>query len=208
MNFVRTTARYEGVASTHECERRGFPSCVRPTTDGCRVWSELCPDLAAEGAVRSPDPFLAGPGRWVMRRLAPGCTRIELADPADQRDAVRLVRSMGFETANVHLGTGDARALLRDVKRRRRPWLRQATLAMVGQVDWDWSAFRGATRSRRRAERSHRRLGQALGFLHFKLVTTGGLGYHRDRNPVVVSHPPRCSASSANGIRSCRRGRR
>jgi len=82
-----------------------------------------------------------------MRRLAPDCTRIELADLPDQRDEVRLVRSMGFETANVHLGTGDARALLRDVKRRRRPWLRHAGLVMVDQVDRDWSAFRGATRS-------------------------------------------------------------
>ena len=82
-----------------------------------------------------------------MRRLAPDCTRIELADLPDQRDEVRLVRSMGFETANVHLGTGDACALLGDVKRRRRSWLRQAPPAMVEQVDRDWSAFRGATRS-------------------------------------------------------------
>ena len=99
------------------------------------------------GAVRSADPFLACPGRWVMRRLAPDCTRIELADLPDQRDELRLVRSMGFETANVHLGTGDARALLRDVRGRRRPWLRQAAQVMVDQVERDWSAFRRATRS-------------------------------------------------------------
>jgi hypothetical protein len=106
----------------------------------------LCEKIL-RGAVRSADPFLACPGRWVMRRLAPDCARIELADLPDQRDELRLVRSMGFETANVHLGTGNARALLRDLKGRRRPWLRQAALVMVEQVDRDWSAFRGATRS-------------------------------------------------------------
>jgi hypothetical protein len=104
-------------------------------------------DRIVRGAIRSADPFLACPGRWVVRRLAPDCARIELADLPDQRDELRLVRCMGFETANVHLGTGDARTLLKDLKGRPRSWLRRAAMVMVDQVERDWSTFRRATRS-------------------------------------------------------------
>jgi hypothetical protein len=103
-------------------------------------------DKILGSAIRSADPFLACPGRWVVRRLAPDCTRIELADLPDQRDELRLVRCMGVETANVHLGTGDARTLLKDLKGRRRSWLRRAATVMVDQLDRDWSAFRGSAR--------------------------------------------------------------
>lgn len=103
-------------------------------------------DKILKGAVRSADPFLGCPGRWVVRRLAPDCTRIDLADLPDQRDDLRLVRAMGFETANVHLGTGKARPLLTDLSKRPRSWLRRAAMVMADQVERDWSAFRRATR--------------------------------------------------------------
>ncbi|HBZ71133.1 MAG TPA: hypothetical protein DEP35_15930 [Deltaproteobacteria bacterium] len=82
-------------------------------------------DKILRGAVRSADPFLACPGRWVVRRLAPDCTRIDLVDLPDQRDELRLVHAMGFETANVHLGTAKRGALLSDLKQRPRAWLRR-----------------------------------------------------------------------------------
>lgn len=97
-----------------------------------------------KAAVRSADPFLGCPGRWVVRRLAPDCTRVDLADLPDHRDELRLVRAMGFETANVHLGTGNARTLLADLQGRPRSWLRRAATAMADQLERDWSAFRGA----------------------------------------------------------------
>ena len=103
-------------------------------------------DKILKDAVRSADPFLACPGRWVVRRLAPDCARIDLADLPDRRDELRLVHAMGFETANVHLGTGKASTLLADLGRRPQSWLRRAALVMVDQVDRDWSAFRAVTR--------------------------------------------------------------
>jgi len=104
-------------------------------------------DEIVDRAVRSADPFLGCPGRWVVRRLAPDCARIDLADLPDQRDDLRLVHAMGFETANVHLGTGKVGALLADLKVRPRSWLRRAAIVMVGQVERDWNAFRSAGRN-------------------------------------------------------------
>ena len=60
-------------------------------------------------AVRCADPFLEIRGRWVLRRLAPDCSRIEFTVarlPAEQSD---LLTAMGAETANVHLGSGPQR---------------------------------------------------------------------------------------------------
>jgi hypothetical protein len=60
-------------------------------------------------AKRSPDPLLAVHDRWIVRRLAPDCAKIELDDleksgEAEER-AKKLFHAMGKETANVHLGS-------------------------------------------------------------------------------------------------------
>jgi hypothetical protein len=49
---------------------------------------------------------------------------------------------MGFETANVHLGTRDAHALEADLRKRPANWLHDAALAMVESVNQDWKAWR------------------------------------------------------------------
>ncbi len=51
-------------------------------------------------------------GRWIVRRLAPDCSRVELASMPKERDETKLLRAMGFETANVHLGTPRAAKLI------------------------------------------------------------------------------------------------
>lgn len=58
-----------------------------------------------ETIVRSPDPFLRFTRRWILRRLAPDCSRIELASLPNARDERVLLRAMGAETANVHLAS-------------------------------------------------------------------------------------------------------
>ena len=57
------------------------------------------------GAVRVADPFLQVHAGWVVRRLAPDCSRVELAKVAGMRDERKLLWTMGWETANVHLGS-------------------------------------------------------------------------------------------------------
>jgi hypothetical protein len=82
-------------------------------------------------AVRCLDPFMKLQKRWIVRRLAPDCSRIELSALPKERDEARLLHAMGWETANVHLGSARARVLLADVKKRPRGWL----LAMARKME-------------------------------------------------------------------------
>src|SRR5262249_47017984 len=69
-----------------------------------------------KAGVRCPDPFLRLSTGWVIRRLAPDCAKIELATLASVSDVRSLLKAMGRETANMHLGTeGAADAILADL---------------------------------------------------------------------------------------------
>ena len=56
------------------------------------------------------------------------------------RRGARL-HAMGVETANVHLGTRDARALESDLRKRPASWLQSAAVAMVESVEQDWKRW-------------------------------------------------------------------
>jgi hypothetical protein len=101
-----------------------------------------------EGAIRVPDPFLKIKKGWLLRRLAPHCTRIELGDFPQRRDDARILRAMGHETANIHFGTPAALpAIRRDLRRRGRVWLHEAARKMAQAVIKDWEAWRKLSRS-------------------------------------------------------------
>jgi hypothetical protein len=102
-----------------------------------------CMGEAAASAVRCPDPFYR-PGRdWVVRRLAPQCSKIDLGVLATSEDVLRVLWAMGGETANIHLGTpGAARAILHDLARRPKKWLNAAARAMATAMLDDWRAWR------------------------------------------------------------------
>ncbi|MEO7652867.1 MAG: DUF2252 family protein, partial [Bryobacteraceae bacterium] len=101
----------------------------------------LYDDILA-GAVRCPDPFVAVHGRWIVRRLAPDCSRIELGALPKQRDEVRLLQAMGRETANVHLGSARSEVLRKDLQSRPRGWLFSAATAMKAAMLRDWEEWR------------------------------------------------------------------
>ncbi|GAC1623641.1 MAG: hypothetical protein NVS9B13_17550 [Candidatus Acidiferrum sp.] len=115
-----------------------------------------CARLAAR-AVRVKDPFVKFEGRWMIRRLAPDCSRIELASLPQERDEARLLYSMGWETANMHWGSPQAIAKVkRDLSRRRGRWLHKAAKSMckITMEDWqDWR--RGWKRIPLPARKSH-----------------------------------------------------
>ena len=93
-------------------------------------------------SVRCWDPFLRLKGRWIIRRLAPDCSRIELSALPKKRDEIRLLHAMGFETANIHLGSGKAHAILNDLKKRKPAWLEHAAKKMAEAVLEDWQDWK------------------------------------------------------------------
>ena len=100
-------------------------------------------------AVRCPDPFLQLEGHWVVRRLSPHCCRIELAVLPTNRDELKLLHAMGWETANVHLGTVEAaKYILRDLNRRKPNWLLNAAQTMTKAVMSDWRDWKKEQKSK------------------------------------------------------------
>jgi hypothetical protein len=94
-------------------------------------------------AVRSADPFLKVHGEWLVRRLAPDCGRIELAALSRTCDEEWLLHAMGFETANVHVGTARApRAIAKHLAEWRKGQLRKAAMEMKDAVMKDWERWR------------------------------------------------------------------
>jgi hypothetical protein len=57
-----------------------------------------------ENAIRSPDPFLREIGGWIVRRLSPDYVRLELSSLDSEKLIGQVLNTMGWETANVHLG--------------------------------------------------------------------------------------------------------
>jgi hypothetical protein len=87
-----------------------------------------------------PDPFFAATEQWIVRRLAPDCSRIELADLPKKRDEAKLLRAMGWETANIHLGTPRTR-IGRHLKNRPKGWLERAASDMAESTVKDWQVW-------------------------------------------------------------------
>ena len=95
-------------------------------------------------AVRVPDPMLSVQRQWLIRRLAPDCSRIELNQLPAKRDGFKLLHAMGAETANIHLGTpGAGKKIAADLRKRPGDWLFQAARAMEQATVRDWKQWRG-----------------------------------------------------------------
>jgi hypothetical protein len=120
------------------------PSAVM-WAEGGRGTAKILYQRMLNRAVRCRDPFVALKGGWIVRRLAPDCSRIELASLPAQRDEIKLLRAMGFETANVHLGSVKAKAVLKDMKKRQGSWLHRAAHDMAAKVVEDWEEWRKAS---------------------------------------------------------------
>jgi hypothetical protein len=106
-----------------------------------RIWYETI----IRRSVRVPDPYVLVTEKWVLRRLAPDCSRIEIASLPKQYEEDRLLFAMGWETANVHLGSRKAiAAVRRDLQKRGKKWLHAACKEMAAAVIEDWRAWRKA----------------------------------------------------------------
>jgi hypothetical protein len=100
------------------------------------------PDILRK-AVRAADPFMDVLRGWVLRRLAPYCSRIELQQLPRGQYAGKLLRAMGRELANMHLGTpGTAAMAGRDLRQRGSKWLHHAAADMIEATLTDWKEWR------------------------------------------------------------------
>jgi hypothetical protein len=94
-------------------------------------------------AIRVQDPCVRFHGHWLVRRLAPDCSRIELGSLPAERDEARLLHCMGWETANMHFGSRRAiPQIKRDLAARRGRWLHKAAKAMLAATVADWEEWR------------------------------------------------------------------
>jgi hypothetical protein len=100
-------------------------------------------ERTVDAAVRCGDPLYRVKGRWLVRRLGPDCSRIDLEELKHHRDFASLLYSMGWETANIHLGTREARKpvakMLRELPD---AWLNTAATSMLKGILEDWNVFR------------------------------------------------------------------
>jgi hypothetical protein len=105
--------------------------------------AEILYQTAISRAVRCPDPFVQLRGRWIVRRLAPHCSRIELAALRGGGSEIRLLQSMGWETANIHLGSKTARKpILRHLSKQKAKWLHRACDTMLEGLRADWQVWK------------------------------------------------------------------
>ena len=103
-------------------------------------------DECVRRAVRAHDPFLQTQGAWILRRLSPYCSRIELRQMPRWRDEQQLLWAMGYELANVQLGTRGASARIRaDLRSHKPKWLRQCAEAMAEATVADWKEWKRKT---------------------------------------------------------------
>jgi len=140
-------ARYVAIAEWHggkvAREAKALVSSASYWASDHEGPSEILYQAIISRAVRCPDPFVQLRGRWIVRRLSPHCSRIEMAELKAQGEELQLLRAMGWETANIHLGTGSARkAVLRHVQKQKAKWLREATDGMLEAVREDWKTWK------------------------------------------------------------------
>ena len=96
-------------------------------------------------AVRCADPYYEVRQGWLVRRLAPDCSRIDIDELLHHEDHASLLTCMGLETANIHLGTPKiARCLQAEWKHLSKEWLETAARHMLKQSLKDWHRFKAA----------------------------------------------------------------
>ena len=127
---------------------------IKQATQGYEAWlwekqtggaGEILYQQILSTAMRVLDPWVQLSGSWIVRRLAPDCSRVELAALPKDRDEQKLLHAMGQETANVHVGDGPAKAAIRaDLPARHSHWLSKAAEAMAEATLEDWKLWRKA----------------------------------------------------------------
>jgi hypothetical protein len=122
---------------------------VKALTPSAAAWAlgldtgKLFYEQVVDQSARSVDPFLAIRENWIVRRLSPHCSRIELGQLKAARDGAVLLKAMGREVANIHAADPTvAEQVLDDLSGRGKNWLRDASGEMAEDVIADWKVWR------------------------------------------------------------------
>jgi hypothetical protein len=119
--------------------KAAIPSAVVWASNGREPGSDVSRLLGR--AVRVADPFYRFTRRWVIRRLAPDCTKLDIHLLTLPGDQFRLLRAMGSEVANLHLAS-PTRAVQADLDGRPTRWLHDAATEMANVTVGEWKAWR------------------------------------------------------------------
>jgi len=100
-------------------------------------------EKTVRSAVRCADPYYEVRRGWLVRRLGPDCSRIDIDELIHHEDLASLLNCMGQETANIHLGTSKGRKRIRESWSHLPPdWLETAARLMLKLSLKDWNRFR------------------------------------------------------------------
>jgi uncharacterized protein (DUF2252 family) len=114
--------------------------------EGVKPQPESLYETIVNRVVRIPDPFLEIHRRWIVRRIAPDCVRIEAGSDQNALNEPLLLKAMGHETANIHLGTRKTRqAVLAHLENLDGDSLFAAAQRLVEATVKDWEMFTGKT---------------------------------------------------------------
>lgn len=134
-------ANYRGGQVAREAKALAPSACV--WASGKKSSSRILYGQILKCSVRCPDPFVQQEGRWIVRRLAPDCSRVELSSMPKVRDEAKLLFAMGFETANIHLGSKGAKKRIPAALDQLPPrWLHEAAQIMLAATLKDWKAWK------------------------------------------------------------------
>jgi hypothetical protein len=111
-------------------------------------------------SIRSHDPYVRMENNWLIRPIAAHCGRIDLdeVDPTHpmavrETEQAKLLRAMGAETANVHLGSVPAKELAEAVKKFSVDDLRRGTKRMLAEIKADFDVWRVACKASAKAQK-------------------------------------------------------
>jgi Uncharacterized protein conserved in bacteria (DUF2252) len=155
---IRTAERRAGIGSLGRprwvgtADWRGAPIVREARALVTSSWSrthgrsnrEVRGSEIANGRFRPLDPWYRIKNDVVVRRLSPNNRKIEMEKGKSTLFTRDMLQTMGFDLANVHLGTAERRdAIRQDLEKRRRGWLtanaRKASDATTQEYD-AWKA--------------------------------------------------------------------
>lgn len=117
------------------------PSACVWAKDSEETAPEIFYQAIVDRSVRCRDPFVNLSGHWMVRRLGPYCSRInmEALPQTPETDVTEILHAMGWETANIHLGNREQISdIRRDLRKRKSGWLADAAARMVKSTQQDW----------------------------------------------------------------------